>query len=50
MDKETVLLTIIGELYFKVRILEDKLEEKEEEISRHKRGVVYETEERAENA
>lgn len=33
MDKETVLLTIIGELYFKVRILEDKLEEKEEEIS-----------------
>lgn len=33
MDKETVLLTIIGELYFKVRILEDKLEDKEAEIS-----------------
>jgi hypothetical protein len=34
MDKETALFTVIGELHFKLRLLEDQLEDAKAEINR----------------
>ena len=42
MDKETALFTVIGELHFKLRLIEDQLEDAKAEIAQLKASRLNE--------